>query len=269
VGRGPRGVGRGANVQNEANLRSPGRTGTPEPCRVPGSSILPFHHSSPVPIVQNKANSNSLSGFRRLDCAKQSQTWAGWDIWEAAPRGGRLCETNPVPAGPGGTGPWGQKAIMQNKPDSGGCRVGTPNPPRAELRKWAIHMTQPGPTGSMSEHVSCLVCETEAPRRPGNWPDCPPDAKKARQPRAVGCPMTNRHTRTDTRVAVHGGLAPVATRDGSRLSQMDSPIAQNEAYPRSRIGERSVGERLSCGLRMRMTTKQLRLDGGFGSIEPS
>jgi hypothetical protein len=178
VGRGPRGVGRGANVQNEANLRSPGRTGTPEPCRLPGSSILPFHHSSPVPIVQDKANSNSLSGFRRLDCAKQSQTWAGWDIWEAAPRGGRLCETNPIPAGPGGTGPWGQKAIMQNKPNSGGCRVGTPNPPRVR-------------------------------------------------------------------------------------------IAQNEAYPRSRIGERSVGERLSCGLRMRMTTKQLRLDGGFGSIEPS
>jgi hypothetical protein len=51
VGRGPRGVGQRANAQNEPNLERC-RAGTPNP--------------------------------QRDDCAKQSQTWAGWDIWGTA-----------------------------------------------------------------------------------------------------------------------------------------------------------------------------------------
>jgi hypothetical protein len=35
----------------------------------------------------------------RGDCAKQSQTWVGWDIWVAAHQGKQLCETKPIPGG--------------------------------------------------------------------------------------------------------------------------------------------------------------------------
>jgi hypothetical protein len=98
------------------------------------------------PIVRNKPNLAGRVGLRRAKCAKQSQTWAGWDIWGtpcqgegdctkrtkfpgSAGRGrargvrdagklrqtnpiwpgsgktptGKKCETNPIPARPGGT----------------------------------------------------------------------------------------------------------------------------------------------------------------------
>jgi hypothetical protein len=96
------------------------------------------------------------------------------------------------------------------------------------MRNRAIHMTQPSPTGSMSEQVSCLMCETDAPWRPGSWPEGTPHAKETWQPRAVELPKGHPHTSTDTRLATHDGIARVATRDGGRLSQMDSPNAQNE-----------------------------------------
>ncbi len=64
-GRGLRGAGREANVRNEPNFEQPDRD-------------------------------------RRPNCAKQSQIWAGWDIWGAAHQGGgRLCKTNPIPGGTG------------------------------------------------------------------------------------------------------------------------------------------------------------------------
>ncbi len=80
------------------------------------STMLSFHHSSPMPVVQNKPNcrkrgTKAMSGRvrwdadnraeqsqlspgrrlagtanpRRIDYAKRSRTWAGWDIWGAAP----------------------------------------------------------------------------------------------------------------------------------------------------------------------------------------
>jgi hypothetical protein len=53
--------------------------------------------------------------------AKRSQTWAGWDIWGTAPRGGELCETKPIPGKAGrdeARGTWGEGLIMQNEPNS-------------------------------------------------------------------------------------------------------------------------------------------------------
>jgi hypothetical protein len=79
------------------------------------------------PIVPNKPNSEEGTGRGRGDCAKQSQTWAGWDIWRMACQGGanrakqsqfasgrdtpafhhsniptrwRSCETKPIPSRP-------------------------------------------------------------------------------------------------------------------------------------------------------------------------
>jgi hypothetical protein len=72
------------------------------------STILSFHHSSPMPMVQNKANfalcpmgrglaTKAVAGNR----AKQSQTWAGWEIWGTAYQGRMLCQTNPIRPGSG------------------------------------------------------------------------------------------------------------------------------------------------------------------------
>jgi hypothetical protein len=62
-----------SNAQNKANL--PGGAGQDGACRT----------RTPGSIVPNKPNfSGSRAGppnLRRADCAKQSQTWAEWDIW--------------------------------------------------------------------------------------------------------------------------------------------------------------------------------------------
>ncbi len=80
------------------------------------STMLSFHHSNPMPIVQNEPN---LEGYRagapdrpRADCAKQSQTCAGWGIWGiAAPGRGDCTKRTQFPATPAGTGPEGTRVV--------------------------------------------------------------------------------------------------------------------------------------------------------------
>jgi hypothetical protein len=45
------------------------------------SSIPSFHHSNPMAILLNKANSASRPGVSRAECDKQSRTSASWGIW--------------------------------------------------------------------------------------------------------------------------------------------------------------------------------------------
>jgi hypothetical protein len=74
VGRDPRGVGRGGKLC-KTNPISP--TGTRGEC----AKQTQFRRAQP------------RGG---ADRAKQSQTWAAWDIWVTARQGGRLCKTKPI-----------------------------------------------------------------------------------------------------------------------------------------------------------------------------
>jgi hypothetical protein len=74
------------------------------------------------PIMQNKPNSGQPNRCPGDDYAKQSQTWAGWDIWEAACQGRPMAQNESnLPGGPGRP-PSPPKPIMQNKPNSWPCR---------------------------------------------------------------------------------------------------------------------------------------------------
>jgi hypothetical protein len=77
MGRGQRAGGHGANAQNEANL--PGGAGWPS--RAPRPSGL---GPPPTAIVQNEPNFARPEAAGRGNCAKRSQTWAGWGVWEKA-----------------------------------------------------------------------------------------------------------------------------------------------------------------------------------------
>jgi hypothetical protein len=60
---------------------------------------------------KTKPISSTLTPTRGRNWAKQSQTWAGWDIWRTARQGGRFCETKPIPRRTGG------RPIPQNEPN--------------------------------------------------------------------------------------------------------------------------------------------------------
>jgi hypothetical protein len=109
------------------------------------STVLSFHHSKPMPIVQNEPNLAGRAGSRRAKCAKQSQTWAGWGIWgpargkpivqnEANFAGSLKCKVSSVKSGKPGVEPWessyfrlytslGRRPFVQNEANSpGGAR---------------------------------------------------------------------------------------------------------------------------------------------------
>ncbi len=116
VGRGHRGVGRGANMRNEPNLA--GRSGRPS-LASPPSGLAPAKS-----IMQNKPNFRWSAKTPRPDCAKQSQFPPGPGGTRSGGRG-QTCETNPIcPAGLGGPpsplppGLAPAKSIMKNKPNS-------------------------------------------------------------------------------------------------------------------------------------------------------
>ena len=100
---------RGSIVQNEANLKRSFRfevasvkwaSPNIKPPRYPDySSIRPFHDSSCVAIVQNKAN--LAPGVRK---------WARSGRL-GAPGRARLCETKPIPGGARWAGAWGRGRI--------------------------------------------------------------------------------------------------------------------------------------------------------------
>jgi hypothetical protein len=95
----------------------------------------PSHYSSPTPIVPNKPNSGQPDRCPGGDCAKQSQTWAGWDVWAkaitvcAAARSPCRChraqprQTNPICTGP--------KRSVGHTPLCKGVRLRQTNPIRA------------------------------------------------------------------------------------------------------------------------------------------
>jgi hypothetical protein len=107
VGRGPKGL--GPVAQNEPN--SGGSAGGWNPHY---STIPSFHHSNPMPIVQNEPNFARPEGKcaeqtqfpppgdgARGNCAEQSQTWREWGMWvnTVVGRGSaasETCETNPI-----------------------------------------------------------------------------------------------------------------------------------------------------------------------------
>jgi hypothetical protein len=70
-------------------------------------------------IRRNKANSGSRPAVPRVKCAKQSQTWAGWGIWEPVHPGSLSCQTKPIRTLPRGTAPPRQatRANAPNKPN--------------------------------------------------------------------------------------------------------------------------------------------------------
>ncbi len=116
VGRGHRGVGRGANMRNEPNLA--GRSRRPS-LASPPSGLAPAKS-----IMQNKPNFRWSAKTPRPDCAKQSQFPPGPGGTRSGGRG-QTCETNPIcPAGLGGPpsplppGLAPAKSIMKNKPNS-------------------------------------------------------------------------------------------------------------------------------------------------------
>jgi hypothetical protein len=80
-------------------------------------------------IAQNEPNLAGRPGLQRPNCAKQSQTWAGWDIWGTTHQGGQSCETKPIPGGPGwdgAAGAWDTGQMCKTNPirESGPVQAG-------------------------------------------------------------------------------------------------------------------------------------------------
>lgn len=99
-------------MRNEPNFRSAGRLGTLDGAKqtqfAPGQAGANSCETNPI--------SSSLTETQRPDCAKQSQTWVGWDIWGTAPQRGQLCKTNPIPMGLGGTELGDDRRLCETKP---------------------------------------------------------------------------------------------------------------------------------------------------------
>jgi hypothetical protein len=105
-GRGP--GRRGANVQNKPNCPKRGTEAVSAVAAVktPDHSSIPSFQTSGVgrgghcakqtQFPAGPAGRDRREVGRRAECAKRSQTWAGWAIWGTATRRGQLCKTNPI-----------------------------------------------------------------------------------------------------------------------------------------------------------------------------
>jgi hypothetical protein len=99
---------------------------------------------------------------RRDDCAKQSQTWAGWGIWDTA-HGAEPVVRNEA------------NSRSSSRPDGPGTRQGIPATPQPAGVCFAVWLA-----GSAAHKKSQLPCwpagghgGLEMPARPGVWQDAP------------------------------------------------------------------------------------------------
>jgi hypothetical protein len=122
----------------------------------PSISLL-YHSTGPARYRLRKTK--SISESRRVgpaaDYAKQSQTWAGWDIWRRASRGrANGAEQTQFPAGSGGTGSRGagRGAIVRDKANSSITDSGGPAVRRSGSRGPVVQTNpiQPGAGGVRS-----------------------------------------------------------------------------------------------------------------------
>jgi hypothetical protein len=169
-----------------------------------------------------------------VDCAKRSQTWAGWAIWGTAHQGGRLCKTNPIlPVGQGPresemgkTNPICQRQSCETKPNLGAPGV-SGGPPRAGSLSCE--------TKPIRQGQSCETKPIPGPvgRRPGDGERGAIVRNKANftgrpEPQRMKCAKRTQFP------AVPGGQG--------RRGGGGGPIAQNEAnFRQGRVG-RSLGE---------------------------
>jgi hypothetical protein len=140
---------------NEPNSRQPGW-----PSGLDSAKQSQSGPAGPAPVdrlCETKPISTSLAETRRPNCAKQSQTWAAWDIWGmvACRRRGEMCQTNPIP----GNRPKRGSAVQTKPiprlrigdgPAAGGPTV--PNKPNSRQRGWPLGLdsakqSQSGPAG--------------------------------------------------------------------------------------------------------------------------
>jgi hypothetical protein len=123
-----------------------------------------------MPMVQNKANfalcpmgrglaTKAVAGNR----AKQSQTWAGWEIWGTAYQGRMLCQTNPIRPGSGRH----RGRNVSNKPNSGPAKWNKPRGARSGgCRAKQSQFPERRASSSLAWLEGACSCETN-PIRPG------------------------------------------------------------------------------------------------------
>ncbi len=168
-------------------------------------ATLLFHHSHPMPIVQNKANcpkrgTEAVARWRIADRPTACRPGPATPIVQNEPNSeDEMCETNPIPGGAGGTRPRsvGRGAFVQNKANfpwrapverrrSQSCETKPipgegPAAPGGEGRGTSYKQTQFAPQGRLGQRWS-RSCKTKpigpVGRSPGernvrNKPNCP------------------------------------------------------------------------------------------------
>jgi hypothetical protein len=188
-------------VRNEANFGEPaGRRNTQH------STILSFHHPGPRPIGQNKANFGESEHAWRPNCAKQSQTWAGWDIWGTPCQGGgnRAKRTQFGPGQASRAMAGANRAKRTQFPASQG--LGTPDCAKRTQFGWSAG----GPEGQMRK-------TNPIPARPGGTRPGGRGTNVRNKPNFPAVPRGARPQRRGTR--------------GKRAKRTQFPVAEIPALP--------------------------------------
>jgi hypothetical protein len=198
---------------------------------------------SPVGGCTNKPNLECSAAMRDALVNKQSQTWAGWDIWGMVPQGGsyraKQSQFAPTPHGPGigGRARW---ADCTNKPNSRQSQVALPRPRQADCAKqsqtwapWGIRGTGRGTQGKCAKQTQ-FPGEAGWDRASGTRAFC---AEQSQSTRAPGNGRgRDRQVPPGSHCAKQSQLREAGHRGGVSAAPGDHPSSPRPLRPRPSSG---------------------------------